>query len=170
MNIKKSESVKKYWAEYKAKFGKRPTYKRDEQHRAKMALAKKGQTHSGKSRKKISEHHHDVNGKNNPMYGRRGELHPAWKGGISTENDILRKSLEFRQWRTAVFKRDHYTCIWCGDNKSGKLNADHIKPWSLYPDLRFDVGNGRTLCEPCHKLTPTYAGKLNNKEVRALYA
>ena len=59
-----------------------------------------------------------------------------------------------RAWRRAVFARDRYTCVDCG--KQHPLNADHILPRSAYPELRHDVQNGRTLCAPCHKQTPTY--------------
>ena len=37
--------------------------------------------------------------------------------------------------------------------------ADHVKPWALYPELRYDLDNGRTLCVPCHKKTETYGYK-----------
>jgi len=88
---------------------------------------------------------------------------PGWKGGVSTINHILRHSLEYRLWRTAVFERDNYTCIWCkvrftkGITGDIKLNADHIKPFAYFPELRFAIDNGRTLCEDCHKTTDTYA-------------
>lgn len=29
-----------------------------------------------------------------------------------------------------------------------------------FPELCYELDNGRTLCKPCHKLTPTYGGKL----------
>ena len=70
-----------------------------------------------------------------------------------------RKTLEYRLWREAVFLRDNFTCIWCGQ-RGGRLQADHIKPFSLYPELRFALDNGRTLCETCHKTTNTYGGKI----------
>jgi len=164
MNIKKSIALKKFWSNH----GYRKTYTRTSEHKEKMRLIKTGQTHGVETRKKISKNHADISGSKNPMFGKRGNKHPAWKGGVSKVNDILRKSLEFRLWRTAVFTRDNYTCQICGDNKSGNLNADHIKPWALYPKLRFAIDNGRTLCVPCHKNTDTYAGNLNKKIFRTI--
>lgn len=85
-----------------------------------------------------------------------GSKHWNWKGGITCETKKLRRSLEYRLWRKAVYERDGYKCVWCGSNKSGTLNADHIKPWADYPNLRFDINNGRTLCIKCHKKTDSY--------------
>lgn len=89
---------------------------------------------------------------------RAGDQHPNWKGGISPENVKLRRSEEYKKWRLAVFARDKYTCVACGDDRGGNLQADHIKPFAYYPLLRFDISNGRTLCIDCHKLTPTFGG------------
>lgn len=84
-------------------------------------------------------------------------LHPKWVKDRS-KLKFQRSRTELREWRKAVFLRDDYTCQVCG-NRGGKLNAHHIKSYVLYPDLREDVGNGRTLCEPCHKKTPNYGAK-----------
>lgn len=73
-----------------------------------------------------------------------------WKGGITPENIRLRGLVEYKLWREAVFKRDKFTCIWCGDNRGGNLEADHILPFSKYPEHRFSIDNGRTLCHDCH--------------------
>lgn len=81
-----------------------------------------------------------------------GPNHYNWKGGITPSLKRLRRSVEYKVWRTAVYERDNYTCQWCKKKEevSGKLNADHIKAFSLYPKLRFEVSNGRTLCITCH--------------------
>lgn len=86
---------------------------------------------------------------------RRGADSNFWKGGKTDEAKRLKSSAEYREWREAVFRRDWYTCQICGAY-GGRLHADHIKRFSMFPELRFDVGNGRTLCEDCHKQTPTY--------------
>ena len=88
----------------------------------------------------------------------KGEKCYRWKGGLTHAKLALRHSLEYRLWRTAVFVRDNYTCIWCG-KRGGALNVDHIKSFSHYPELRFAIDNGRTLCVPCHKTTDNFAGK-----------
>lgn len=90
-----------------------------------------------------------------------GKNNYLWQGGKTAEIDKLRTGLEYKQWRRAVFGRDNYTCIKCGCRKSGSLEADHIKPQSKFPELRFDINNGRTLCKPCHRKTPTY-GRYQN--------
>ena len=89
------------------------------------------------------------------MKSRIGSMSPNWRGGLTKEQDKIRKSAEYKLWRINVFKRDNFTCIWCG-YKGNKLNADHIKPFSLFPELRFVIDNGRTLCVECHKMTDSY--------------
>lgn len=92
----------------------------------------------------------------------RGENSVHWKGGVTPENHAIRTSKEYKLWRTAVFERDNHTCVWCNArSEKGKpvvLNADHIKPFALYPELRLAIDNGRTLCVPCHKKTDTFGG------------
>lgn len=92
-------------------------------------------------------------GKHYSIY-RVKENSPSWRGGIKKEND-RRKSFEGQKWRKLIFERDDYTCQICGI-KSGYLQADHIKPWGQYPELRYELSNGRTLCINCHKKTDTY--------------
>lgn len=126
-------------------------------HKEKISRANKGQIPHNKgkkgllsveSRKKISD----------KRKLRIGSLAPVWKGGLTPLNMKIRNSVEYKLWRKSVYERDNYTCIWCSQI-GGKLNADHIKPFSLFPELRFAIDNGRTLCLDCHKKTDTFGGK-----------
>lgn len=56
----------------------------------------------------------------------------------------------YQDWRKAVFERDNYTCKKCF-HRGGILHAHHIKEWAKFPDLRYEVDNGLTLCKKCHK-------------------
>lgn len=87
--------------------------------------------------------------------GHRMSLYP--------EKEQIRKSPEYAKWRTAIFKRDNYTCVWCGQI-GGTLNADHIKPFSLFIELRFNLSNGRTLCINCHRKTDSYGARVFSYE------
>lgn len=51
-------------------------------------------------------------------------------------------------WRKAVLKRDNYECKKCFSSE--KLCVHHVKCWKKFPELRFDVENGLTLCRQCH--------------------
>ena len=79
----------------------------------------------------------------------KGENNPNWKGGITKENDKIRKSLEYEIWRKEIYKRDGWTCRLCG-YKGKDIVAHHIKLFSEFPELRFSVDNGITLCRKCH--------------------
>lgn len=88
-----------------------------------------------------------------------------WKGGITPINKAIRESLESKLWRKEVFEKDNYQCVWGGKAHGSKLEADHIKPFRDYPELRFVVSNGRTLCKDCHRKTDTWGRSKNYKVV-----
>ena len=109
-------------------------------------------------------------GKNNPMYGK---VPWNYKGGIADVNSKIRGSKLYKRWSRAVKKRDG-CCIKCGS--IDKLEADHypitfaqimdkykIKNVEQSNNCKemFNLKNGRTLCNDCHKKTKTY--KVNLK-------
>lgn len=71
------------------------------------------------------------------------------------ESKKIRDSFEYQEWRKAVFKRDDFTCVICKKTNC-YLEADHIKPFARFPELRFSIENGRTLCIECHRKTETW--------------
>lgn len=90
-----------------------------------------------------------------------GEKNPNWNGGSTKKNKKIRGTPEMKIWRMEVLTRDRYICQLCGVGNS--FTANHIKSFSEYPELRFDVSNGRTLCLPCHKKTPSFLNSHNKR-------
>lgn len=103
-----------------------------------------------------------------PRHDLRGENHPLWKGGLTPVMLQIRHCFEYRQWRSDVFTRDDFVCQICFI-RGGRLNADHFPKRfrdliyennikSLEDSLNcselWDINNGRTLCEQCHRKIP----------------
>lgn len=149
--ISESNKSKKRTSEQRQRMSEiRKGKKHTEETRTKIGLANIGRNFNLDTKKKLSEAH-------------KGEKHHNWKGGITSKNLQIRNSFEMRQWRINVFKRDGFKCQVCNEI-GGKLEAHHIKSFSEYPELRFEINNGITLCKECHKLTDNYKGKRLKKE------
>ena len=118
--------------------------------RLKTSLANTGKVRTLEMRKRLSE-------------AKRGEKSPSWRGGITPINRAIRGSLDYKLWREAIFKRDNFTCQECGE-RGGSLHAHHIKPFAYFPELRFAIDNGLTLCVSCHEKTENYKKKLKQYE------
>jgi len=117
-------------------------------YRKMMSEKHKGKKLPFAQRKKMSESH-------------TGKKHWNWKGGITPVNNTIRKSIESRLWRESVFARDNWTCQKC--RKRGiYLTPHHIQNFAQYPELRFVIDNGITLCKECHKLFHKRYGRRNN--------
>jgi len=96
----------------------------------------------------------------------KGELNNNWKGGITPETTKCRNKSITIEWRKTIFKLFDYECQICraknGNGKKIILNAHHIKTWSEYPNLRWDLKNGICLCEKCHNQIRGNEKKLEN--------
>jgi 5-methylcytosine-specific restriction endonuclease McrA len=170
-----TEAQLKYWKSLKGKKGHgfpvghktnvgRPGVKHNKKTRAILSKWAKENNWQPPSRKGIASWNKGTKGvmkRNKTSFTAervRGDKNVNWRGGVSPLNVKIRGSKEYRIWRSAVLERDGYRCVWCGSN--GSLHADHIKPFALFPELRFAIDNGRTLCIPCHKSTDTYGVSL----------
>lgn len=125
-----------------------------EEHKKKLRGGKLTEEH----RRKISQTLH-ANGK------RSGANSNFWHGGVSPLNKRIRNLPEYKLWRIAVFQRDGFRCVFCRRTSNElkklgiKISADHIKSFAYFPELRFAIDNGRTLCIPCHQTTENYGWK-----------
>jgi len=102
-----------------------------------------------------------------------GKRNPNWRDGITSLRSQIRGSFEYRQWRSDVFTRDDFTCQECGI-RGDRIIADHIKAFSLILEENkittlkealdceelWNINNGKTLCENCHRKTDTFGIKL----------
>lgn len=61
-----------------------------------------------------------------------------------------RLTKEYKNWKFLVLERDNHMCT-CGCGKKVNLQVHHIKSASKYPELRYDISNGKTLYVECHK-------------------
>lgn len=96
----------------------------------------------------MTERNKKVSLSNMGRLGKKGKDNNRWKGGI-TKPDKLERARFRNSMQMKIFQRDNYTCQVC-DEYGGKIQVDHIKGWSDYPELRFEESNCRTLCMACH--------------------
>src|SRR3990167_3015861 len=96
---------------------------------------------------------------------RVGAMLYNWKGGITPLLLQIRNCFEYSRWRSDVFTKDDFTCVLCCQ-RGCILNADHYpkmfaeifneyQPKTLEEALLIEefwnINNGRTLCEKCHR-------------------
>ena len=158
-----SEATKKLLSEKKKgknnpNFGK-PAHNKGKpmssEQKKKLSDARKGVSPWNKGKKGVQKNH-NVTGLKKGHGWNKGNRKPQ-EECITPINARIRSSYEYALWRISVFKRDNFHCIWCGSKKD--IQADHIKPFAYFPELRFAIDNGRTLCKECHKTTDTFASR-----------
>lgn len=72
------------------------------------------------------------------------------KLAVLSNGEEYRNSSASREWGKQVKNRDKWTCRIADNNCDGRLEAHHILPWSNFPELRYEVNNGITLCHFHH--------------------
>ena len=98
---------------------------------------------------------------------RYGERNPNWNPDLSShEREQRRPTRTHTAWRCAVYERDDFTCQACGDDRGGNLNAHHLSSYHADKARRWDVSNGVTLCDVCHRAFHKAHGYKNNTEAQ----
>ncbi len=117
---------------------KRHVIPHTEETKQKISIARKGVTLSEETKRKISESH-------------KGEKAYQW---ISDRTKLKRtedkRTHAYREWMRGVKNRDGWKCRIADNNCCGKLEAHHILNWKDFPELRYEVSNGITLCKHHH--------------------
>jgi 5-methylcytosine-specific restriction endonuclease McrA len=92
----------------------------------------------------------------------KGEQHWNWKGGVTPLTQKTRTSEGANAWKLAVFHRDQYKCRMCGSKDN--IQAHHINSWADFPEDRFVLQNGLTMCKPCHDTYHKYEKEVRRNE------
>jgi len=116
-----------------------------EEHRANLSKALKGRKLTYKSeetrQKALSN-----------LITLSGEDNPRWiKDRSQLKLQKERGGHRHKCWSKEVKKRDNYTCHF-NEDCEGRLESHHIKSWKYYPELRYELDNGITLCHKHHVL------------------
>ena len=88
------------------------------------------------------------------LRNRLGVDHPNYNPDITDEQRSKFRYVlhggNSKVWSQQTMIRDDFTCQICNKH-GGNLNAHHLNGWNAFPEQRFDVDNGVTLCTDCHK-------------------
>ena len=83
--------------------------------------------------------------------GRFGEQANRWiKDRSKLSKKQIRNDYAYQEWRRLVWVRDRFTCQLKDNDCKGKIISHHILPWRDYPEKRYEVNNGITLCHYHH--------------------
>jgi hypothetical protein len=92
-------------------------------------------------------------GVNNHFYGKNfsGENSPLWihnRSKLAKRQE--RNDTAYMEWRSNVYRRDGFKCKIGNCDCKGRIEAHHILGWTEFPELRYGVNNGITLCHFHH--------------------
>ena len=98
----------------------------------------------------------DVLGKNPPSVKGMfiGEKSPVWIKDRSKLKKYFgseeRRSQLYKHWRKQTWLRDNFKCRIENKDCCGRIEVHHILSWREYPELRYQINNGITLCHAHH--------------------
>jgi len=105
-------------------------------------------------------------GKKRPQFAKKfsGKNHWNWAKDRKSLRRNLRNDAEYLQWVKKVKSRDKNICQLKDKKCSGYNIVHHIKNWVDYPELRYKVSNGITLCQAHHPKT-----RVKEKQLEKLF-
>lgn len=156
-----------------------------EETRERISLAKKGKAtrgfgwkHSDESKEKMrkSAKGFCLQAKINALIANKervGEKHQNWISDRTKLKISEKKHLDvkYMYWMRTVKNRDGWKCKILNSDCKGRLEAHHILNWVDYPELRYELNNGITLCVAHHprkraeekKLSPYFMELISSK-------
>lgn len=93
----------------------------------------------------------------------RGKDHWNWipdRSKLKTNRSEMYDT-KYKYWMIEVKKRDGWKCKINNKDCKGRLEAHHILNWVNHPKLRYEIGNGITLCHFHHPIKRVEAEKLS---------
>jgi len=134
--------------------------KHTEEHNRKIGLKSIGRKHTEETKLKIKEAHL---GEKNAMFGKYASEHHLWKKDRNQVVKSEKKHLDgrYKEWMLAVKRIDNWKCKISNKDCCGRLEAHHILNWKDYPELRYDINNGITLCHAHHPRGRTREAELS---------
>ncbi len=116
----------------------------------KISLIVLEQWKNGIKRSGMKGKHHSEKTKQKQSIAHLKEKSWRWNPNRDEVRYDRRNDPEYKQWRKEVFKRDRYKCKINNDDCDGRMEAHHILPWKDYPEERYNINNGITLCQAHH--------------------
>jgi hypothetical protein len=98
------------------------------------------------------------------LQNKKGEESCHWIKDRSKLKTNIRKHYDsrYKDWAKEVKTRDNWKCKINNCDCKGILEAHHILPWRNFPELRYDLNNGITLCKYHHPRSYHLEKKLAN--------
>jgi len=121
------------------------------------------------------EHRLRHTGENSPMFGRthtkeakekmsksnKGKNNPNYNPNLTDEERAERKEnrnndQDFVKWSLQVKERDNFKCV-IPECNNHDLESHHLDNWNDFPESRYDLDNGVTLCLEHHTSANGYS-------------
>jgi hypothetical protein len=125
--------------------------KMPEEKRLEMIAKQKGKHHSPKTEFKKGVKFPEEEIKRRTL-NNSGEKNWRYKTDRNSLVKSEKKHLDgrYRHWSRSVKNRDSWKCKIDNEDCKGRLEAHHILPWSKFPELRYEINNGISLCHFHH--------------------